>query len=295
MLEVTRYDYTPILGWSSSRYDKFKSCKRQYYYHYYGKHDPEYPRIRINRLKKLTSVPLEIGSITHDVIVALLERLLKTKSRIDKDRFEDFVRRKTELVCRSGDFFEVYYADKEQVIKEDLLPAILECLGSLLDSERFEWIRDRALNEGNEWLIEPRGYGEARLEGYKIYCKVDFLFLVNGRATILDWKTGKRDESKHTSQLLGYSVWAMNQLGLPAEKIDSFVAYLRPEYEELGLRPTTERLRDFTRAMIDQTEQMYRFCTNYVENVPLEKEAFPLKAESAYCRYCNFKELCGRV
>jgi hypothetical protein len=295
MLQVTRYDYTPILGWSSSRYDKFRSCKRQYYYHYYGKYDPEYPRIQIDRLKKLTSIPLEIGSITHQVIVAVLERLLRSKSTIDADRFERFVERKTELACRSGEFFEAHYAEREQVLKEDLLPDVRQCLESLLSSDRFGWIRDRALAEGNEWLIEPPGYGEARLEGYKIYCKVDFLFLVDGRATILDWKTGKRHERKHRDQLLGYSVWAMSQLGVTPRKIHPFVAYLRPRYDEIGLRPTRKMLEDFSSRIIAETEQMYRFCSNYIQNVPLEKDAFPMVEQSAYCRYCSFKELCGRV
>ena len=40
-MKTEKFDYTPILGWSVTRYDKFLTCKRQYYYEYYGKYDPD--------------------------------------------------------------------------------------------------------------------------------------------------------------------------------------------------------------------------------------------------------------
>ena len=44
--DITRYEYSDILGWSVSRYDKFCLCRRQYYYDYYGKYDAEFPRFK---------------------------------------------------------------------------------------------------------------------------------------------------------------------------------------------------------------------------------------------------------
>ena len=49
-MELKRFDYTPILGWSMTRYDVFSICKRKYYYQYYAKYDPEFPRVRIEAL-----------------------------------------------------------------------------------------------------------------------------------------------------------------------------------------------------------------------------------------------------
>ena len=83
---MRRYEFTPILGWSVSRYDTFSSCKRRYYYQYYGRYDTEFGRQRIDRLKSLSSIPLELGNIVHDVIGALLKRLLKSEAAIDKTR-----------------------------------------------------------------------------------------------------------------------------------------------------------------------------------------------------------------
>ena len=50
----------------------------------------------------------------------------------------------------------------------------------------------------------------------------------------------------------------------------------------------------FKRTMVEQKEEMYNYCSNYEENLPLDKEAFPMVEDTSFCRYCNFKELCQR-
>ena len=47
------FDFSKILGWSVSRYNMFQTCKRQYYYNYYGKYDNKYPYSEIKKLKNL--------------------------------------------------------------------------------------------------------------------------------------------------------------------------------------------------------------------------------------------------
>ena len=75
LLQIKKFPFTSILGWSVSRYDIFNNCKRQYYYSYYGKFDKDFPTVKINELKSLTSVALETGNIVHDIICILLKRL----------------------------------------------------------------------------------------------------------------------------------------------------------------------------------------------------------------------------
>ncbi len=295
MLGIHRYEYTPILGWSVSRYDTFSLCKRQYYYQYYAKHDPDYPRARIEALKKLTSIPLEIGSSVHDTIAAILRRLLRSDESIDVERFRHFVQTKVAHACQSKKFFEVYYAQTDAVMPEDMLPSIMDCLREFFDSTRFEWIKNKAIENKEEWLIDPPGFGESRLDDMKVYCKVDFLFAIDGRAVIIDWKTGKRDDQKHGKQLLGYSVWAMHHLGVQPSNIDAVIAYLRPEYQETQMTPTAEGLDDFTAQIRRETKEMYAFCTNVDENLPLSKRAFEMTSNQTFCEFCNFRELCNRI
>jgi CRISPR/Cas system-associated exonuclease Cas4 (RecB family) len=295
MLKIKRYDFSPILGWSISRYDMFSNCKRLYYYQYYAKFDPDYPRVKIDELKNLTSIPLEIGNIVHDTVSTVLRRLLKSKEEIDRQRFQTFVETMTAENCKNKVFFEVYYAERASVEPPDLLPSINECLTTFLASPRFQWIKDKAISSKNEWLIEPPGYGEARIDGMKVYCKVDFLFVVDGRIIILDWKTGKRVEEKHGKQLLGYTTWAAHHLNASAADIDAVIAYLRPSYEEVELSSSDSDLKNFASQIRAETEEMYAFCGEVQENVPLEKESFPMTSRLGFCKYCNFKELCDRV
>jgi hypothetical protein len=294
-VQVCRFEFTPVLGWSVSRYDAFSACRREYFYQYYGKHDPDHPRAKIEALKNLTSIPLETGSLVHDAIAAVLRRLLKSEARIDAPRFEEFVNRKIELACRAKVFFEVHYAETESVRPEDLGPAVRECLASFLGSPRFEWIARRATACKEDWLIEPPGYGETRLDGMKMYAKVDFLFVVDGRAVIADWKSGKRDAFKHRRQLLGYSAWAMHHLALQAEAIEAVAAYLRPAYEEVSFTPSEADLRQFADQIRGETQEMQRLCRDVESNIPLDKGAFAMTEDLRHCRRCNFKELCARA
>ena len=58
-MKIKEFEYTAILGWSSTRYDIFSECKRKYYYQYYAKFDKEYQKHNIDFLKGLTSIPME--------------------------------------------------------------------------------------------------------------------------------------------------------------------------------------------------------------------------------------------
>ena len=69
---------------------------------------------------------------------------------------------------------------------------------------------------------------------------------------------------------------------------------MHPEYEEISLKPTDDELIEYKERIFSQTEEMYGYCKNYEENIPLAKEAFPMLEDTAICKYCNYKELCHR-
>ena len=56
-------------SWSVSRHDSFARCRRRYFYSYYAANeDPE-----IQRLKKLSALPMWAGSVVHETIEAVLK------------------------------------------------------------------------------------------------------------------------------------------------------------------------------------------------------------------------------
>lgn len=289
---IKRFGFTPILGWSVSRYDKFLSCKRRYYYDYYAKYDKVYQRKQIEKLKKLTSIPLEIGNTVHQVIKVLLDRLLKSEEVVNVARFLDFTKRKTEENCCSKTFAEVYYNEVNGINADELLDKVQDALNNFLKSERYNWLTTKALSNKTDWIIEPPGYGEARLSGMKIYCKVDFLFPVGDAIYIIDWKTGKRDEEKHKKQLLGYVSWASFHLDKDPIKIIPTIAYLKPSYEEVQMKFNEYDIQNFAIQIKEETEEMYSLCSNIEENIPRDKEEFTKTTNIKVCDYCNYRELC---
>ena len=290
---MKRYAYTPVLGWSFSRYETFSNCKRKYFYNYYGKHDTEFNIEKIEFLKGLTSIPFEIGTISHDVIEVVLKRLLKTTGPIDREKFELYLEKHI-LTKLDKNFFETYYGGLEKIELDQLLDKTKRCLNNFLASNRFEWIRDIAIAEKDNWLIEPPGYGESRLEEMKLYCKVDFLTPLDGKIVILDWKTGKKDEKKHSKQLVGYASWALHNMDKEATEIEPIMVYLYPEYDEITINVNDYDLKEYKEIIILQTKEMYSYCSDYEENQPWAKEEFPMVEDTKFCKYCNYKELCGR-
>ena len=288
---MKRFTFTPKLGWSVSRYNLFETCKRQYYYNYYAKYDPQYPAKKILALKNMTSIPLEIGNIVHDVNKTLLERLQKTAKAIDKARFFDYASKKTQEYVHAKTFQEVHYGQRKSVGPDDLFGSVRISLESFLNSDRFPWLIDRAVVKKDEWLIEPPGYGETRISGTKAYCKVDFLFPVEDQLFIIDWKTGKPDPTKHHRQMVGYTAWACYHFEKDPDKISPIVAYLHPGYKEIQIHVNASDIEAFARRVRKETAEMHGFCLNVQKNIPKDKALFTPK-KSRLCHYCNFKALC---
>jgi len=289
---VKKFDFTPILGWSSSRYDLFSICKRRYFYQYYTKYDQEVPTRRINQFRELVSIPLEIGGVVHKVIEVLLTRLKRTSREIDEKKFFDFARRTAENHIRTRKFEEVVYGDIDRVEVDALYPKVRESLENLLASDRFAWLVDEAIISSDQWIIDPPGYGETRIGDFKVYCKVDFLFPVGDEYHIIDWKTGKSDADKHRKQLIGYSTWASYHFETDPTKVKPTIVYLHPDYQEVQETFNVFDLENFAIQVRAETEEMYEYCRDIEQNIPLDKSEFPMVDDQRICAHCNFRGVC---
>jgi CRISPR/Cas system-associated exonuclease Cas4 (RecB family) len=293
-IALPRYPYTPQLGWSTTRSETFRGCRRRYFYQYYWKFEQQLPLDRIVMLRQLSSAPMIIGQAAHTVLAAVLRRLLKTREPIDQDRFLVYVGKAIdkELKDCSG-LMEVYYGERELVAAEDLQPVVLVCIEQFLASDRYRWLQEQ-LAEDPPFLIEPPGYGEARLQELKIYAKVDALLQTPNETVILDWKTGRQDPVKHLRQLVGYAAWAEHTLSVDAGEIHCIAAYLQPDYAEVEAQPSKAELDALATEVAAEIAQMTMLCADPERNIPREKEAFPLTDNLGFCRHCAFRELCGR-
>jgi CRISPR/Cas system-associated exonuclease Cas4 (RecB family) len=291
MNNVKKFEYTDILGWSMSRYDRFLSCKRRYFYDYYAKFDTDISLEKIQFLKSLTSKPLEAGNIVHSVIKDILKRYQTNIKPINRNKFFDYLFETTKKHCNSKIFFEYYY-NGEIVLPSEIYTKTKSMLENLLNSLRFKWIGKSAISQSSEWIIEPEGFGETRINNLKAFCKVDFLFPSGNKLYIMDWKTGKPEKKKHSKQLLGYSLWANYHLGQRAENIVPIVVYLYPQYSEKNIEVDDRLINEFTEIVLRETEDMYAYLMNVKKNIPKAKGEFPLTSNTFFCEYCSYKEIC---
>jgi hypothetical protein len=292
-LTYQTYPFTPTLGWSISRYEMFDKCKRQYFFNYYAKFAKGIPPYKVAQLKALTSVPLEIGNVVHDIIEAFLRRLQKSDSDIDEKRFIDFAKQKTDHYFATKTFLETYYGTCGATVDAAAaFEKITACLENFTSSPIYTWLFMKAITNKDNWMIEPPGYGETRLAGLKAYCKMDFLFPVEKDIYILDWKTGGKDTYKHSHQLIGYAAAASSNFSIPWNVIFPKIIYLYPVFEEFELVLTEQDFSAFFERIVQQTNAMQAYCSDVENNVPVEMEKFNPTPSNAICRYCNFQELC---
>jgi len=287
-----KYPFTPILGWSVSRYEKFDLCKRQYWYDYYSRYDTEVPQERIAFLKSLTSTPLEIGNLVHDTIATLLHRAKKSTAPIEPEEVLHYSQYLVERALRNKTFLEVYYKQLELIDADDLKGRARACLKNFFSSHWYDWLIEDALQQRSEWVIEPRDFGEIRINGLKAYCKVDFLFpTAEGALYVLDWKTGRVDRDKHRRQMMGYVLYTRDIFKTTADYVKPIIVYLGEPYEELEQTFTESDLDELARQIVLDTQEMYQYCTDIEENIPKPKDLFP-KQVRKLCAYCNYQELC---
>lgn len=291
-LKYEKYEFTPVLGWSISRYELFDKCKRQYFYAYYSKFVPGVPLYKIKQLKELTSVALEVGNVVHDVLEGFLRRLQKSASNIDEKRFIEYARTRVREYFGGKTFIETYYKIRDTIDVETASATVEKCLHNFIGSPVYSWIFMKAITNRENWMIEPPGYGETRLHGLKAYCKMDFLFPVDGDVVILDWKTGRRDPFKHGHQLIGYAAAANANFGIPLERIFPKIIYLNPQFEEMELTLKEGDFAQLFDRVMAETDEMKSFCIDADKNIPRPMDAFAMTPSETICRYCNYQELC---
>lgn len=297
-LHFPDYPFSKILGWSNSRYDLFCMCKRKYLYSYYpysfGKQVE-----KVKELKNLTTIALEIGNLYHDMMEIFLERLQKSDKPIDNEKLFAYIDKLCTEKLSKKVFFENYYKTAEVDFAE-IGKKVKYCVENFLQSPILSWINSIKMEDRQNWLVEAgskmngkKYFGETRINGIKAYCKMDFIFVINGEIHIIDWKTGKKDETKHKKQLLAYAVAAKGlNTEVTADKIFPKAIFINGNYEEMSIKFTDKDLEDFTEIVKKETGEMQSFCSNIEENIPLSIEKFEKSKYENICRFCEFKELC---
>lgn len=162
-------DFQNQFSWSFSRHRSFNLCKRQYYFSYYGfwggwDDSAGDTAKTLYRLKQITTLPMLIGGLVHDIISRVLDAL-KTNKEIPVGNAEGDLIRLFKLKWRESkrgewkdspkwktNLFEHYY--DEDLTEDHLLQAkqtMVDSIRGFYDSDSYRFIRTISTRE---WLTK---------------------------------------------------------------------------------------------------------------------------------------------
>jgi hypothetical protein len=280
-------------SWSVSRHDSFNTCRRRYFYAYYAsQEDPE-----IQRLKKLSALPLWAGSVVHETI----ESILKTYDRIpDPTEQEALIRaavhgrmltewRESEAGSLRFRLFEHEY--QVQVEPEDKKVLVGTVMRSLRNFFKSDLLRE-VYAAGRERWLSLEDLVSFEVAGVPVFLRMDLAYRdPEGRVVIVDWKTGRGEGRFNEVQLAGYALYAAEQgwVGSP-EELRTQLAYLAvPRYV---IRSVDARKLEHARSFIRKSSSnMKALLLDPLLNLA-RLEDFPMIERPQVCRRCNFRRLC---
>jgi CRISPR/Cas system-associated exonuclease Cas4 (RecB family) len=296
-MKTRRYEYSEKAGWSFSRFDTFKTCKRQYFFDYYGKrYAPQELRERIEFLKSLQSPALLVGQIVHNAIAEIIKRVQSNGNEMPASDIKEKAKKTLAAALSGSQLIDSYYGSPISPARRFESEFQLEsCLDVFLESRWYAAIRSASDEEKKLWIVEPEDFGEFRLDGLKAYARVDFAFPGgDGGLKIIDWKTGKRYADKHLVQMQGYILYAHDVHSFPLEKITAILEYLADDGDAVEYSMPRDDFEVFRRRIKKDLSDMHSYCLEPENNVPLPLESFALRANQRLCGWCRYRELCGR-
>ncbi len=153
----------------------------------------------------------------------------------------------------------------------------------------------RGLDPGDLLWVDPvdEGFSEGiifELPPYQAISAPDLVVRDGGRAVIVDWKTGKENEADRTQVEAG-AVWAVQKLLAEETEIEGALVYTGTG--EVKRFPVTREDRERVGEVIRGDMAAMSACLADPENnVPLGEDSFPRRDDPAFCRYCEFQEIC---
>ena len=283
----------PSFSWSISRHDCFATCRRRYFYSYYAA--PEDPEIQ--RLKRLSALPLWTGSVVHETI----ERVLRSFDRMPSDvEQEALVReavhsrmlsdwRESEAGSQRFRLFEHEYV--VPVDPEDKKIAVGTVMRSMRNFFKSETLR-QVFAAGRERVLSLEDLVSFKVGETSVFLRMDLAYRSDdGRVVIVDWKTGRSEGRFNEIQLAGYALCAVEHGWVKEpEELVTELAYLAvPRYVR----------RSVDRAKIAHARSFIAKSAGSMKSLLLDPllnlgrlEDFAMIDKPRVCRRCNYRRLC---
>ena len=318
----------PEFSWSISRQRKLDQCPRGYFYQYYlgwnGWLDEAPTEARVAyRLGKLTSLDallgqqvdvrareLEAAARAGQALPAAEDLELRTRAALRQawTRSQNgrvaFEQRPSKVVMLRS----IYQGQDTQPETDRLNEKAGPSMRGLLATSHWERLRGR----GDEGRVSVPDFASFAWSGIKVFAAPDLAYVADGVLHVVDWKTGRADETQPVQVLL-QMWWALETYPELARAAAEGSLEVRGSLEyvtagatqpveppapvvspDCGATPAT--LDDFREACAGTVRagvtQMRALLADPERNVPLGKDAFE-RRESGLCRMCAFAPVCA--
>ncbi len=298
-----------VFSWSKTRDEKFRECPRKYFYDTYaswGGWDTSAPKeMRMAYvLKNLKNRWAWKGETVHHVIedvmkslragrpVPLEDALALLTERMRKDYRASKAKKNWEDPKRNVGLFEHEY---EKPIGDPVWKRIHEessdCLRNFYRSHFFG---ELVVDDKASWAV-IEDLEDFTFDGAKVFVKLDFARMKDGKVEIYDWKTGKNDPSAATVQMGAYAIYAMGKWKLPVTHVRAFLVNLStpfavPEEQKID----AELIARAEAVMRESIAGMRGLLADAAKNTPKAPAEFAYARDPRTCEYCNFHKMCER-
>ena len=211
-------------SWSPSRHRMFDSCKRQYYFNYYGSwggwdKNADAQTQLLYRLKKITTVPQLIGTVVHDAISNTLNALKLGRDILPfavetyaQNLFRQHLQESKDhhwrySASRYTNLFEHYYNEPfTETDQVDSTNHISTSLNAFFASDAYTTLQTARPED----YLTIEDLKDFTLANTKIWVVLDVAIRRDKSVYIFDWKTGReRQADRH--QLAVYALYATSQ------------------------------------------------------------------------------------
>jgi hypothetical protein len=301
-----------LFSWSKSRHEKFVSCERAYFYHYYlswgGWEKASPPRVReLYTLKKLTNRYAWAGNMVHEAIRESLLRWMSAQP-VDSEALIERVRNRMrrEFAASRDGFCKgqlsktsfwglVEHENQVEVSAEEWRSNWQTVETALRQFRESTWPRTfQSLERGQILEADSKDFESSffELDGIRLFAMPDVAFVDKGGGVrIVDWKTGSPNEG-NVEQVVGYALFVEARHGFPALGTHVSLVYLNQKTEETFVidEAAIQKFRAFFEA---STAAMQAKLADLSSNTALDENHFLKTDAPGRCILCPFFKICS--
>lgn len=294
-------------AWSASRIKTLRECARRYWYNYFQswqgwQKNATKEQKEAYLLKNLTNFPMYVGTVVHETIEYAIQTFRSTGKWISLEAS----REKTINLLRQGwlesknqewktnakkiNFMEMYYnemPDKNKLISYKT--KALKCIEAFYKCDLFKILSSL---EKSDWISVEQFQKFQMITGEEVSVKLDLAFKNKGKLYIIDFKTGKPNDSI-VEQVVTYSMYALKKKWIDKLEniiiIPAFLAFF--EEDPVLAFPIIEINKSQIQQQVKIIQQEYPLLIKAHDNKN-NKELFEMTENLNSCKYCNFKGIC---